>query len=111
MKPRIWLICFFSMAISTSLFAEVLEMPEPEVISPDEATSEEAPAASPDIIDQPISITLPGRGMLKDQVEERFGSPSDKVPPVGEPPISSWVYNGFTVYFEYEHVIHAVKHK
>jgi len=110
MKPSIWLACIFAMAFSNSLFADVLEMPEPEVINPDAAMTEDS-SASPDVIDQPVSITLPGRGMLKDQVEERFGTPTDKAPEVGEPPISSWIYNGFTVYFEYDHVIHAVHHK
>lgn len=53
-------------------------------------------------------IELPSSGMTKDQVKNRFGEPSDLKGPVGEPPISSWRYNGFTVYFEYNRVIHSV---
>jgi hypothetical protein len=30
------------------------------------------------------------------------------IPAVGRPPISRWEYPGFIVYFEHEHVIHAV---
>ena len=54
------------------------------------------------------SIPRPQLGMTKNQVEEQFGKPRDWRDAVGEPPISSWVYDGFTVYFEYEHVIHSV---
>lgn len=55
-----------------------------------------------------FSITLPGRGMTMEQVEKRFGEPSKKEGPVGNPPISTWVYKRFTVYFEGHYVIHAV---
>lgn len=50
----------------------------------------------------------PSRGMTQASVEARFGSPVQKVAAVGDPPISRWVYPGFTVYFEYDRVIHAV---
>lgn len=50
----------------------------------------------------------PSRGMSMAQVEAHFGSPSEKVAPVGRPPITRWVYPGFTVYFEGHLVIHAV---
>ena len=50
----------------------------------------------------------PTRGMSEASVEARFGTPVDKVPAVGEPPISRWEYPGFIVYFEYNLVIHTV---
>ena len=50
----------------------------------------------------------PARGMTKDRVESRFGAPSAKGSPVGEPPITRWDYPSFVVYFEYDHVIHSV---
>lgn len=50
----------------------------------------------------------PARGETMARVEARFGAPSQRVSAVGEPPISRWVYPGFIVYFEYDHVIHAV---
>ena len=58
-----------------------------------------------------FSVTLPGRGMTMEQVEERFGNPKEKHQAVGTPPITSWVYADYTVYFEANYVIHAVFHK
>lgn len=58
-----------------------------------------------------FSVTLPGRGMTMEQVEERFGAPQQKNAAVGTPPITTWVYKKFTVYFEDRYVIHAVFHK
>lgn len=53
-------------------------------------------------------LSAPTRGMSKAQVEARYGAPSEKVAAVGNPPISRWVYPDFVVYFEYNHVVHAV---
>ena len=53
-------------------------------------------------------VATPARGMSMDQVAAKFGEPAAKVPAVGKPPISRWNYPGFIVYFEHEHVIHAV---
>jgi len=50
----------------------------------------------------------PTRGTTQAQVEAKFGSPVSKKGAVGDPPISSWEYQSFTVYFEYDRVIHAV---
>ena len=78
--------------------ADVLQMPEEAdqpMTSPVETTSQ----------------TLPGRGMSMEQVEARFGLPTEKIPAVGEPPISRWVYSGFTVYFENNLVLHSVTHQ
>ena len=57
----------------------------------------------------PDGLTLPGRGLSMDSVEERFGSPTRITPAVGEPPITRWVYPQFTVYFEHEYTITAVR--
>lgn len=56
------------------------------------------------------SIETPKKGSLKSQVRRKFGEPNSILSPVGQPPISRWQYNGFTVYFEYSHVIHSVIH-
>ncbi len=53
-------------------------------------------------------VATPSRGMTMEQVAAKFGEPATKVPAVGTPPISRWEYPGFIVYFEHEHVIHAV---
>jgi hypothetical protein len=46
--------------------------------------------------------------MTMHEVSEKFGAPANKIAPVGAPPISRWEYAGFVVYFEGDHVIHAV---
>ena len=61
--------------------------------------------------DAPSAQARPGtptRGMSKAQVEAKFGAPTQRVAAVGRPPISSWVYPDFIVYFEYDLVLHAV---
>ena len=50
----------------------------------------------------------PTRGMTQASVEARFGTPSSRQAPVGNPPITRWDYPGFAVFFEYDRVIHAV---
>ena len=50
----------------------------------------------------------PTRGMTMTRVESTFGAPSNRVAPVGQPPITRWEYPGFIVYFEHQHVIHTV---
>lgn len=56
----------------------------------------------------PSAESRPKSGATMDQVEARFGMPTEKLAPVGDPPITRWEYPGFTVYFEYDRVIHAV---
>jgi hypothetical protein len=55
-----------------------------------------------------VSVPRPARGLSKAEVETRYGAPSQRIEPVGHPPISSWVYPTFIVYFEYDHVVHTV---
>lgn len=56
------------------------------------------------------AIERPERGMSAAGVRTRFGAPQAISAPVGEPPISQWRYEGFTVYFEGETVVHSVLH-
>lgn len=53
-------------------------------------------------------IAKPTTGMTKPQVKSQFGEPQKENPAKGKPPISSWEYAEFTVYFENDHVIHSV---
>ena len=53
---------------------------------------------------------MPERGMTQDAVRAKFGAPKRQVAPVGNPPISRWVYDDFTVYFEGRYSIHSVTH-
>jgi hypothetical protein len=59
---------------------------------------------------KPPAVELPARGASMAAVEARFGAPTEKHAAVGKPPITRWDYNGFSVYFEYQHVVHAVAH-
>lgn len=56
---------------------------------------------------------VPTRGMSMAEVERQFGAPVEKLPTRGgdaprHPPINRWRYNGYTVYFERNRVIHSV---
>jgi hypothetical protein len=57
-----------------------------------------------------VSVELPPRGINMARVEERFGAPKVRHAAVGQPPITRWDYEGFSVYFEHQHVVHAVAH-
>jgi len=57
---------------------------------------------------RPVSREMPQRGSLMKTVEAQFGAPRTKHDAVGQPPITRWDYEGFSVYFEYQHVVHAV---
>ncbi|MDP7042132.1 MAG: hypothetical protein QGF91_05725 [Gammaproteobacteria bacterium] len=50
----------------------------------------------------------PERGLTKASVEASWGAPRQKSAAVGDPPISSWDYEPFVVFFEYDRVLHTV---
>lgn len=52
----------------------------------------------------------PLKGMSMTEVERSFGQPGKILSPVGTPPITRWIYEGYTVYFDQAHVIHTVAH-
>ena len=54
------------------------------------------------------NIELPKRGQTMDTVRYQFGNPQVEKLPVGNPPITQWKYDNFSVFFEGKHVIHAV---
>lgn len=56
------------------------------------------------------SVPKPQSGMSMNQVQSQYGTPNQQMPSVGEPPISRWIYDAYTVYFEHNHVIHSVTH-
>lgn len=60
--------------------------------------------------EQAISIALPAKGMSMEQVERQFGSPHQRLSPVGKPRITRWVYEDYTAYFEGRYIIHSVLH-
>lgn len=102
-KTTILTWVFFTMFGLTPLaWADVLDMPQP---------SEPAATPPPDTVTESSSQTVPGRGMTMEQVEARFGSPQEKIPAVGDPPITRWVYGNYTVYFERDIVLDSVIHR
>lgn len=83
------LMCFVSMHLSVA-YAEVIHIP----------VGEQAPENQ--------NLPRPTRGMSEDAVLDSFGEPLSMGAPVGQPPISKWLYENFTVYFESGVVIHSV---
>lgn len=57
------------------------------------------PVSSPD---------QPANGVTMQSVQQQFGAPVKKVPAIGDPPITRWVYATFIVYFERNRVLHTV---
>lgn len=58
-------------------------------------------------------VDRPKRGITMSEVEKQFGAPVTRHPAVGggnphQPRIIRWDYNGFSVFFEGDHVIHSV---
>jgi hypothetical protein len=60
------------------------------------------------------SVETPARGASMEQVRQQFGAPVTEHPTVSanggphQPPITRWDYNGFSVFFERDRVIHSV---
>ena len=60
---------------------------------------------------QAESMQLPTNGMRKEDVRAKFGDPADMRAPVGDPPITRWDYEHWSVYFEYDLVLFTVLKK
>ena len=63
-----------------------------------------------DEVRQAERMELPKNGLDKATVEAKFGTPAEKKPAVGDPPISSWKYDTYSVYFEHDLVLFTVLH-
>ena len=81
-----------SLAATGAVYADVLKL-------------EGDPGASVVIMDN-----RPTRGMTQSQVLELYGEPVMRNAPVGQPPISIWNYDNFSVFFEKNIVLHTVNH-
>jgi hypothetical protein len=53
-------------------------------------------------------MMTPGKGLTMSQVRQQFGGPLSELDAVGDPPITRWEYNGFSVFFEHDLVLHSV---
>ena len=56
-------------------------------------------------------MDVPANGISMDDVRARFGDPSSKNAAVGDPPITRWDYDSWSVYYEYGLVLFTVLHK
>lgn len=63
-----------------------------------------------DEVRQVERMDLPKNGQTKQAIEARFGSPANKQGAVGDPPISRWDFDQYSVYFEYDLVLYSVLH-
>jgi len=63
-----------------------------------------------DEVRQAGRMELPKNGQSKADIEAKFGAPSEKHSAVGDPPISSWKYDKYSVYFEHDLVLSTVLH-
>ena len=54
------------------------------------------------------SLTLPAKGTSMVDVERDFGAPGEKTQPVGQPPITRWIYSKYIVVYEHNRVIHVL---
>jgi len=82
-------------ALTAPLSADVLLL---------DAISAEAPNA-------PAGILRPERGLSMTTVRQRFGEPLKEHATIGEPPITRWDYEMFSVFFEHEFVLNSVVHR
>ena len=85
------------------LFAFAAPMAEAEVLLLDAISEEPANTAQ--------GLPRPSRGMTMDQVRSSFGEPIKEHPWVGEPPITRWDYEKFSVFFEHQYVLDSIVHR
>lgn len=89
-----------TLAMASTLTAALLAAPLTQADTLEVSVSKQAPELQ--------NISRPHNGMDKADVERIFGAPYAVSGPVGEPPITSWNYDKFTVYFEHDTVLHSV---
>ncbi len=56
-------------------------------------------------------MQLPVNGQSKADITAKYGSPVKQHAAVGDPPISRWEYDKYSVYFEYDLVLFSVLHR
>lgn len=110
MVVRRIVVCSFVLAIAGAASAQTQPVPaqDTRVIEGDTLLIER--------VQEENKAAMPARGMTMQQVEARFGAPSDRLDPRGGqkrqwPTINRWTYPNFTVYFEKNKVIDAVANK
>jgi len=56
-------------------------------------------------------MNVPDNGLTMADVQSKFGEPVKKYAAVGDPPITRWEYQAWSVYFENDVVLFTVLHK
>ena len=74
-----------------------------------------AGAASADVliideVRQVARMELPENGQTMTSIESNYGTPGRRHQAVGDPPITRWDYDNYSVYFEHELVLVSVLH-
>jgi hypothetical protein len=64
-----------------------------------------------DSIQSAPAVNTPRNGNSMSDVRAQFGNPVTEIPAVGDPPISRWEYEGFSVFFENDLALHTVIHQ
>lgn len=91
MNKKSFLLSFLLAFIAVPVQAEVISIADPDYSIPN----------------SPAGIERPRQGMSMQQVKQRFGEAHAQRSPVGDPPITRWVYEDFTVFFEHDKVVHS----
>ncbi|MEN8206277.1 MAG: hypothetical protein ABFS24_09715 [Pseudomonadota bacterium] len=63
-----------------------------------------------DSIQSAPQIQTPRDGLTMSQIRQQFGNPKTELPAVGDPPITRWEYDGYSVFFEHNLALHSVIH-
>ena len=63
-----------------------------------------------DEVRQVARMDLPENGQTMNSIESKFGAPESREPAVGDPPITRWDYDRYSVYFEHDIVLFSVLH-
>lgn len=61
-----------------------------------------------DEVRQSERMQLPVNGQTKADVKVEYGAPAKQYAAVGDPPITRWDYDKYSVYFEYDLVLFSV---
>ena len=64
-----------------------------------------------DSIQSAPQIQTPRNGLTMSQIRQQYGNPASELPAVGDPPISRWEYDGYSVFFENDLALHTVIHQ
>ena len=95
--------------IRTTLLGLVLLLPIAVAVPADELLVDSVQASA--------GMNVPRGGMTMSEVRAQYGDPVSEEPTVSvnggpmQPPITRWNYNGYSVVFENDRVVHSVVHQ